>query len=421
VRSIPAAEVQENDPMREFFRRFLPFPPGPQGEGGPDFHSRGQGSGFIISADGYVLTNAHVVSGTDQVTVRLADSKREFNAKVIGADRRTDVALLKVDATGLPTVAIGSSADVDVGDWVAAIGSPFGFDNTITAGIVSAKERDFPRESFVPFIQTDVAINPGNSGGPLLALDGKAVGINSMIYSHTGGYMGVSFAVPIEVAMDVADQLRTKGTVTRGRIGVSIQTITPELARSFGIEDKSGVLVAGVEHDGPAGSAGVRAGDIIRRYNGEPIDNGTELLRLVAATHPGARAKLELWRDGRSREVAVKVGEIPPDTTTAQRGSDEASKSAANRLGLVVRELSALERKSMKVTSGIVVESVTTAAAADTPIRRGDVITAVGPTAVTGVEQFNDILKKQKSGSSVPLLVRRGAVALFVPVQVARG
>lgn len=269
-----------NDPYYEFFRRFMPD--APQG-GGPEPRGQGLGSGFVISQDGYILTNAHVVADSDEVTVRLANDKREFKAKVVGADRRTDVALLKVDATGLPTVTLGNSADLKVGEWVAAIGSPFGFDNTITAGIVSAKGRTLPDESFVPFIQTDVAVNPGNSGGPLLNLKGEVVGINSLIYSRTGGYMGLSFAIPIEVALDVSKQLQATGKVTRGRLGVRIQDLTKELATSFNLDKPNGVLIAGVEPGSPAEKAGVQRGDVILKYDGKLVENAIELPRLVAA------------------------------------------------------------------------------------------------------------------------------------------
>ena len=407
-----AAAPGTSDELYEFFRRFMPFPPGGQG-----FQARGQGSGFIITADGFVLTNAHVVANADVVTVRLADAKREFKAKVVGADRRTDVALLKVDARELPTVTLGNSAQLEVGDWVAAIGSPFGFNNTITAGIVSAKGRDIANESFVPFIQTDVAVNPGNSGGPLLNLRGEVVGINSMIYTQTGGYMGVSFAIPIEVAMDVANQLRSTGKVTRGRLGVTIQEITPELAKSFRLDDTTGVLVAGVERDGPAHAAGVQSGDVIRRYNGEVIDSAAELPRLVAATKPGATAELDIVRGGASRSIEVKVGELAPQAGVA--GALPGAQPE-NPLGLAVRELTPVEKKISGLEQGLVVESAS-GPAAEAQLRRGDVITAIGPTKVTSVEQFNRLIGERKAGGSVPLLVRRGDSEQFVAVEVGQG
>jgi serine protease Do len=315
----------------------------------------------------------------------------------------------------LPTVSIGDSTRLEVGEWVAAIGSPFGFDNTITAGIVSAKGRNFPNESFVPYIQTDVAVNPGNSGGPLLNLRGEVVGINSMIYTRTGGYMGVSFAIPIEVAMDVAQQLRASGRVRRGRLGVTIQELTPELARSFRIPDAAGVLVTGVEKDSPAGRAGLQAGDVIRVYNKEVIDDATELPRLVAATEPGSPAQLEIWRGGQSRQVRVTVGEH----LTAEVPVPKPAKAVSgNRLGLKLRALTAAESKALDIPFGLIIESVS-GPAATTRIQPGDVITRVGQTALTSAEQFQQLLAARERGDPVALLVRRGEDALFVVVNVA--
>src|SRR3954466_7231832 len=296
-------QAQEDDPMLEFFRRFMPdLPPGGPG-GAPGQPRGGIGSGFIISADGFILTNAHVVADFDEVTVRLADAKREFKAKVNGLDKRTDVALIKVDARDLPTVKLGNSSQVEPGQWVAAIGSPFGFDNSISAGIVSATGRALPDESFVPFIQTDVAVNPGNSGGPLINLKGEVIGINSQIYSRTGGYIGVSFAIPIEVALDVAKQLQASGKVTRGRLGVAVQPVTKELAESFKLDSATGVVVANVEAGSPAAKAGLKAGDVILGFNGKAIDNPTDLPRLVAAARPGQSAQLDVWRNGKRERI----------------------------------------------------------------------------------------------------------------------
>ena len=326
------------DPLSDFLRRFMPNAP----ENEPDTPAEGLGSGFITSSDGYVLTNAHVVADSDEVTVRLADA-REFKAKVIGSDSRTDVAVLKVDAKGLPTVSFGRSDTLKVGEWVAAIGSPFGFVNTITAGIVSAKGRSLPDETFVPFIQTDVAVNPGNSGGPLLNLRGEVVGINSAIYSRTGGYMGVSFAIPIEVALDVSKQLRETGKVTRGRLGVQIQALTPELAKSFKLDNTNGVLVAMVEPKSPADAAGIQTGDVIVGFNGQPVTNATELPRVVAATKPGSRVTIDIWRSGAKRQVTATLGEVGA-AAAAKAETPEAPKSAG-RLGLTVRELAPTQRK----------------------------------------------------------------------------
>jgi serine protease Do len=293
-----------DDPLAEFFRRFMPEEP----RGAP---LQGMGSGFIISADGYILTNAHLVADTAEVTVRLADRKREFKAKVIGVDERTDVALIKVDAKGLPAVTLGDSSKLQPGEWVAAIGAPLGFANTITVGVVSATDRSLPTEAYVPFIQTDVAVNPGSSGGPLLNLAGEVVGINSVIISGTGGYMGLSFAIPIDLALDISKQLQAKGKVTRGRIGVAVQPMTRELAQSFGLKEPQGALIAAVERGGPADKAGIKPGDVVLRYNGKPLEDENMLPRLVAATKPGETATLDLWRKGSREEVKVTTAELP--------------------------------------------------------------------------------------------------------------
>lgn len=409
----PAAG-ESGDPLQDFLRRFMPE--GSQG-GGPEPRGRGLGSGFVISSDGYVLTNAHVVADADDVTVRLADNKREFAAKVVGLDRRTDVALLKVDATDLPTVTLGNSTDLKVGEWVAAIGSPFGFNNTITAGIVSAKGRTLPDESFVPFIQTDVAVNPGNSRGPLLNLKGEVVGINSMIYSGTGGYMGVSFAIPIEVALDVSKQLQVTGTVSRGRLGVSIQELTKELALSFKLESAAGVLVAGVEPGGPAHKAGLLRGDVILKYDGKVIENANELPRLVAGARPGTDATLDLWRQGAGRSIKVTLGEFPAEAASTRTA---ATSQSPNRLGLAVSELPAAGRKALGVSFGVLVEAVQ-GLAEKTQIRHGDVIIAVDGTDLTSIRQFSDIVAQHKPGTQVALLVRRGDTSQYVAVEVGPG
>lgn len=399
-----------DDPLFDFFRRFIPTPP----EGGPEQRSQGIGSGFIISTDGYILTNAHVVAEADEVTLRLADA-REFKGKVIGVDTRTDIALLKVNATGLPTVTLGSSEKLKVGEWVAAIGSPFGFINTITAGIVSAKGRSLPDETFVPFIQTDVAVNPGNSGGPLLNLQGEVVGINSAIYSRTGGYMGVSFAIPIEVALDVAKQLRETGKVTRGRLGVQIQALTPELAKSFKLDDTKGVLVATVEPGSPAEKAGLQTGDVILGFDGKPVQSANELPRIVAATKPGTAVTLDVWRNGARRQVKVTLGEFPSEKM-AQSQSPEMQKGS-NRLGLAVRELAPSQRKALGIDYGLVVEDVT-GPAQSAQIQRGDIIIAINNMNFKSVEDFNRIVQQQQPGGIVALLVRRGDAALYIPVRI---
>jgi serine protease Do len=414
TRSTPKSEIAQNDEFYEFFRRFIPDLPAP---GGSAPRQQGLGSGFIIRADGYILTNAHVIAGADEVKVRLADSKREYTAKVIGSDPRTDVAVLKVDATGLPTLVAGDSSKLEVGEWVAAIGSPFGFDNTITAGIVSAKGRSFPSESFVPFIQTDVAVNPGNSGGPLLNLRGEVVGINSMIYTQTGGYMGVSFAIPIEVAMDVSDQLRATGKVRRGKLGVQIQSLTADLASSFKLPDSNGVLVSAVERGGPADKAGIQAGDVIRQYDGKTIEQAAELPRLVAGTKPGDSVRMEVWRQGATKQLQVTVGELPGEAAGA--GSAPDAKPARGALGLAVRELSPQEQSAAGIKFGVLVESAASPAS-EAGIQPGDVITAVGPTQLSSLSQFRQLVSGLKPGDVVPLLVRRGEASRYVSVRLAK-
>ncbi|MDQ5847710.1 MAG: DegQ family serine endoprotease [Pseudomonadota bacterium] len=406
----PGARGQApEDPLTEFFRRFAPE----QGPGERGQPRQGMGSGFIISQDGFVLTNAHVVAGFDDVMVKLADAKREFKAKVIGVDKRTDIALLKVDATGLPVVTLGDSSKVEPGEWVAAIGSPFGFANTITAGIVSAKGRSLPDDAYVSFIQTDVAINPGNSGGPLLNLQGEVVGVNSMIYSGTGGYMGVSFAIPIEVALDVAKQLRSTGKVTRGRIGIGIQPLTKELAQSFKMDATSGAVVVAVEPGAPAEKAGVQIGDVVLAWNGKKIDDPNELPRLVAAIKPGADATMTVWRTGKPETLRVSVGEV---TAEADAKADPPAKET-NRLGLAVRELPASERKTLGVDFGVLVTDVSRTTAGS-PVQPGDVIVAVNQSKFSSLEEFDKLIAAPEKGETVALLVRRGEGALYVTVPV---
>ncbi len=400
-----------DDPIFDFFRRFMPNPP----EAGPESKGQGIGSGFIISGDGFILTNAHVVAEADEVIVRLADA-REFKGKIVGVDTRTDVALLKVTATGLPTVTLGNSENLKVGEWVAAIGSPFGFANTITAGIVSAKGRSLPDESFVPFIQTDVAVNPGNSGGPLLNLRGEVVGINSAIYSRTGGYMGVSFAIPIEVALDVGKQLQQTGKVTRGRLGVQIQALTPELAKSFKLEDSKGVVVASVEPGSPAAKAGLQSGDVILSFDGKPVQNANELPRIVAASKPGTPVTLEISRNGTRRQVKATLAEFPTDAATAQQSSPDGKQAqASNRLGLTVRELAPEQRKALGIGYGLLVEGV---AAQTSQIQRADIIIAVNNVYFRSVDEFNRIVQQQPTGGIVAVLVRRGDAALYIPIRI---
>jgi serine protease Do len=419
-------ELNEDDPFYEFFRRFVPRnPPGSQGPQGPQVPReletpQSLGSGFIISADGYILTNAHVVDAADEITVKTSD-KREFKAKVIGTDKRTDVALIKVDATNLQPVRFGDPAKLKVGEWVLAIGSPFGFDNTVTAGIVSAKGRSLPQENFVPFLQTDVAINPGNSGGPLFNLRGEVVGINSQIYSRTGGFMGLSFAIPIDVAMDIQQQLRTAGRVSRGRIGVVIQEVSKELADSFGLKSVSGALVNGVEKGGPAEKAGVKTGDIILKFDSKPVNASSDLPRIVGGTKPGSTVGMQVFREGQTKDVTVTVAEIPDDRVArAERGRGEQKPAvAANRLGLVVSDLSEDKKKDGRVTAGVQVDEVRGAPRAD--IRVGDVITAVmakgQTTELKNAAQFNKLLADTDKATTLTLRIKRGESNVFATVR----
>ena len=409
-----APNLQEDDPFYEFFRRFIPQP-GPR-----EFQSQSLGSGFIISQDGYILTNAHVVEAADEITVKLND-KREFKAKVIGADRRTDVALIKIDAAGLPAVRFGDPSKLRVGEWVLAIGSPFGFENTVTAGIVSAKGRSLPQENYVPFIQTDVAVNPGNSGGPLFNLRGEVVGINSQIYSRTGGFMGLSFAIPIDVANDIAQQLRTVGKVTRGRIGVVIQPLSKELADGFGLARPQGALVNSVEKGGPADKAGVEAGDVILRFDGKAVTSSEDLPRIVGATRPGSKVTMQIWRNKGARDVQVVVAEMVDDRAARQsRRGGKPPAAVPSQFGLSLSDLSDAQKNELKVSSGVLVENVQ-GAGQRAGVRRGDVILAINNQDVKSVEQFNQMMAQFDKGRIVALLVRRGANSLYIPFRVEAG
>jgi serine protease Do len=418
-RGVPQLPFDEDDPMFEFFKRFIPKQPGTPRE----FENKSLGSGFIMSTDGYVLTNAHVVESAEEIVVKLND-KREFKAKVIGTDKRTDVALIKIEAAGLPAVKFGDPNRLRVGEWVVAIGSPFGFESSVTAGIVSAKGRSLPQESFVPFIQTDVAINPGNSGGPLFNLRGEVVGINSQIYSRTGGFMGLSFAIPIDVAMDVQQQLRTSGKVSRGRIGVVIQEVTKELADSFGLAKPTGALVNSVEAGAPAEKAGVEAGDIILRFDGKTVNASSDLPRIVGNTRPGSKVPVQVWRKGTARDLMVTVGEIPEEKT-AQRQPRRGAKPevAANRLGLVLSELSAEQKKELKLNGGVVVDEVRNGARND--LRQGDIILAVIVKGINNevrsVDQFNKLVAQLDKGANLTLLIRRGDTQTFVTIKGGEG
>ena len=416
VPGVAAGAGFPDDPAFDFFRRFMPGPP----RGQPEYRSQGVGSGFVIDAQGYVLTNAHVVEDADEVLVKLPNGKREHKAQVVGADLQTDVALLKVDAQDLPVVTIGKAADVAPGEWVAAIGSPFGFASTITAGIVSAKERALPDETYVPFIQTDVAINPGNSGGPLLNTRGEVVGINSMIYSRTGGYMGLSFAIPIDVAMDVANQLRTTGRVTRGRLGIGIQPLSAELAQSFKLAEPKGALVTQVEPGSPAQQGGLAIGDVILSINGEAVESADTLPRMVAGIRPGTEVPVEVWRNGASQSLKVTVGASPDARAARTEPAAGKGTGGASRLGVTVSELPPAGRRELGVDYGLVVEDVQGANAAS-PLQPGDVIVALNHQRFKSLEDFRRLLAQVPAGTTVAVLVRRGHATVFVPLTVSEG
>ena len=406
MRKASAEMPQIPEEFRDFFRGFggksMP-------RGGQDTPMRGQGSGFIVSPDGYILTNAHVVADAENVTVRLTD-RREFKATVVGADKQSDVAVLKIDAKSLPTVRLGKSADANVGEWVVAIGSPFGFENSVTAGIVSAKSRSLPDAAYVPFIQTDVAVNPGNSGGPLFNLAGEVIGINSQIYSHTGGYQGLSFAVPIEVALKVKDQLVKHGKVTRGRLGVTVQEVNATLAESFGLDRAHGALVSSVDASSPAEKGGVQVGDIILKYDGNPVEHSSDLPMLVADTTPGNRVAMEVWRKGAARTLTVATVE-----GKNERVAKNDPAAPAGRLGLAVRPLSSEERSQNGGKGGLLVEQVG-GAAQRAGVQPGDLVLSLNGTPVNSAEQLRD--QAAKGGKHVALLVQRNDRQIFIPIEL---
>ncbi|WP_423228568.1 DegQ family serine endoprotease [Pseudaquabacterium inlustre] len=416
--------------MEEFFRRFgIPMPgnpntPGPRNNtprGGnnnadEEPQQRGVGSGFILSADGFIMTNAHVVDGADELIVTLTD-KREFKAKVIGLDKRTDVAVVKIEATGLPAVKLGDVGKLKVGEWVLAIGSPFGLENTVTAGIVSAKQRD--TGDYLPFIQTDVAINPGNSGGPLINMRGEVVGINSQIYSRSGGFMGISFAIPIDEAGRVADQLRAHGRVIRGRIGVSITAVTKDVAESIGLGKPVGALVRAVEAGGPADKAGLEAGDIITKVDGKPVEKSGDLPRIVGATKPGSKAVLQVFRRGAYRDISVAVAEFEPDAPTRVASSEGAAAPGKSALGLTVSELGDAQRRELKLKHGVRVDAVD-GAAARAGLREGDVILALDNVEIADVKQFMAVAGKAEKARAVSVMVRRGEWVNYLVIRPGR-
>ncbi|OTP73529.1 DegQ family serine endoprotease [Caballeronia sordidicola] len=457
LRGLPPG--MDNGDMSEFFRRFfgIPMPgtPGSQGsphggnggggggggggdQGGdsgggsgrgnrsapqdsPDSQdnseqSSGVGSGFIMSADGYVMTNAHVVDDADTIYVTLTD-KREFKARLVGVDERTDVAVVKIQATSLPAITMGDSNKVRVGEWVLAIGSPFGLDNTVTAGIVSAKGRD--TGDYLPFIQTDVAVNPGNSGGPLINMAGEVIGINSQIYSRTGGFMGISFAIPIDEAMRVADQLKTGGKVVRGRIAVAIGEVTKEVADSLGLPKAQGALVSSVEPGGPADKAGIQPGDIILKYNGHDVSTATDLPRMVGDTKPGTKATITVWRKGQSRDLPITIAEMQPDKVTKAEPKKPAppkERSPSNALGIAVSDIPADQKKSLKIPNGVQVEAVE-GPASRAGFQKGDIILRIGDTDITSAKQFDAVAQNVDPSKMVAVLVRRGDNTQFVPLR----
>ncbi|CCK75635.1 MAG: DegQ family serine endoprotease [Oleispira antarctica] len=410
--------------MPDIFRHFF----GPQGPNQRDGQGRGQapsqqsettslGSGFIISSDGYILTNNHVVQGADEIIVRLSD-RRELDAQLIGADERADLALLKVKATGLPEVELGNSDKLKVGEWVLAIGSPFGFDYSVTAGIVSAKGRSLPNESYVPFIQTDVAINPGNSGGPLFNLSGEVVGINSQIYTRSGGFMGVSFAIPINVAIDVVEQLKDKGKVSRGWLGVVIQEVNKDLAESFGLKKAKGALVAQLVPGSPAEVGGLLSGDIITAFNGQEINLSTDLPHRVGRVKPGATAKLNVVRNGKIKVIHLEIGALPDADSQQLESLNSNQDYKQNRLGITVSELNDKQQRSFG--EGVLVQDVKNGhAGAMSGIVRGDVITLIYGERIRSVDDFKRIVESLPKGRSVPMqIIRRGA-AMFIPLRLA--
>lgn len=393
----------ENDPFRDFFRGFPQVPR-------QQMPMRGEGSGFIINADGLVLTNAHVVANAKQVTVKLVD-RREFQAKVLGQDERSDIALLKIEAKDLPSVQLGDPSRVKPGEWVLAIGAPFGFENTVTAGVVSATGRTLPDGSYVPFIQTDVAVNPGNSGGPLFNLKGEVIGVNSQIYSRTGGYQGVSFAIPIDVAMQVGRQLQASGKVSRGKLGVTVQEVTQALADSFGLERPQGALISGVERGGPAERAGLESGDIILGLNGRAIAESSQLPVAVATLAPGTKVNVQVWRKNAKRDLTVTLGQMDaPQTAQATDGPAE-----SGRLGLAVRPLTAEEQRELDLNGGLLVEDVR-GAALEAGVQPGDVVVSANGTPIKSVEELRKLTSASKG--TIALLVQRGDARIFVPIHL---
>ncbi len=413
----PGMEIPDEGPFGDLFRHFF----GEEGEG-REFKSQSLGSGFIISKDGYILTNNHVVDHADEIIVRFSD-RRELKAKLVGHDKRSDLALLKVEADNLPAAKIGRSSELKVGEWVLAIGSPFGFEQSVSVGVVSAIGRSLPSENYVPFIQTDVAINPGNSGGPLFNLDGEVVGINSQIYSRTGGFMGLSFAIPIDMAMDVVEQLKTKGSVSRGWLGVLIQDVTRDLAESFGMDKPMGALISRVLPDSPAGRAGLQVGDIIIEFNGKKVYYSSELPPLVGRVRPGTIATLKIVRNGKTLTKQVKIEELPDEDELEIASAGGGTTKVDNRLGAVIADLTAEQRKELKLEGegGVLIKKVQDGPAKEAGLRKGDVILMLNNVKVKDVKQLRKLLKKLPEGKALPLLVQRRGNPLFLAITLGDG
>ena len=416
---------QIDEDMLEFFKRFgLPMPNMPrqaprQNHPQQEEQPRGVGSGFILTADGFIMTNAHVVDGADEVLVTLTD-KREFKAKIIGNDKRSDVAVVKIEATGLPAVKVGDVGRLRVGEWVMAIGSPFGLENSVTAGIVSAKQRD--TGDFLPFIQTDVAINPGNSGGPLINMRGEVVGINSQIYSRSGGFMGISFAIPMDEAVRVSEQLRTSGRVARGRIGVQIEQVSKDVAESIGLGKPSGALVRSVEAGGPADKAGIEGGDIITRFDGKLIEKSSDLPRIIGGTKPGTKSTISVFRRGSSKDLSITIAEVDADKPTVKASvRDERPKASTigQSVGLSVSELNDAQKKELKIKGGVRIDSAVEAAAR-AGLREGDIILSVANAEVSSVKEFEAALAKHDKTKTLLVLFRRGEMAQYALIKPTR-
>ncbi|MEJ2362754.1 MAG: DegQ family serine endoprotease [Gammaproteobacteria bacterium] len=409
--------LPENSPWGDLLRKFFGDQDGPD-----DYSTQSLGSGFIIGSDGYIITNNHVIKGADKIIVRLAD-RRELKAKLVGTDPRSDIALLKINAKNLPVVKIGNSDKLQPGQWVMAIGSPFGFDHSVSVGVVSALGRNLPTENYVPFIQTDVAINPGNSGGPLFDLDGEVVGINSQIYSRTGGFMGLSFSIPVNVAMNVVKQLKTKGKVSRGWLGILIQDVNRELAESFGMKEPMGAVVLKVLPHSPAAKAGFKIGDVVIRFNGKTINRSSDLPIAVGNTPVGEVARVQVIREGKTRELRVKIAELPSEAKLAgaESSGGESQPAETNRLGIAVEAIPSELRQRLDVKKGgVIVKEVTDGAAADAGIQRGDILLKINNRNITGVRQLHKLIRELPVGKPVPVLIQRGTSPVFLALKIPK-